>query len=550
MKYRLIASDMDGTLLTTDKRISQRNAAAIRAFTDMGGIFCLCTGRTLVGVAPYVKELGLDSPIISANGAVVAMPDGEILYEFGMSDESARTLYAYARELDLTVCLWSQNLLYANRTDRYVEHYKKVMGIDASIFDDIEPIVSQGILKMIWFADPERMPELHAFLNEKCPADNNWANSTPRMIEFNDVRTSKATAMAYIGEKYGISKDEMIAMGDNFNDLPMLQYAGLSVAMGNAPDEIKEKCSYVTDTNDEDGVGKAIERFATAPISTLINEKIAAGETEIHLPEGRFYEKLHVEADHIKLIGHNTILTYDDYAKKPYNEEELYGTFRSYSAFFRTDLLYMEGVTIENTAGVGEDVGQAVAAYFDCSRGFFLNCTFKGFQDTIFTAPLPEKPVIPNSFKGPNENTERRPSLLSFNKCHIEGDVDFIFGGACALFRDCVIHSKRKGYVCAPSTPKEQKYGYIFFECRFTGDGDGDSYIARPWRKDGACLVYRSEIGKHISKELWHDWDNEEKRQCCRFISDIPGGADFGSLMTKAEEKEMFDFFDVFDQFL
>ncbi len=261
MKYRLVASDMDGTLLTTDKKISERNYNAIRTASEMGCLFCLCSGRTPVGISSYIKELGIDSPIIAANGAVVAMPDGRILYELEMSDESARTLYRCANELDVTVCIWSKELLYANRCDAYIEHYKRVIGVDAEIFDDIEPIIARGVLKMIWFAEPERMPELHEFLNEHCPSDNGWSNSTSRMIEFNDVRVSKATAMEYLGKIYGIKREEMIAMGDNYNDLPMLRYAGLSVAMANAPDDIKAQCDFVTDTNDCDGVGKALERF-------------------------------------------------------------------------------------------------------------------------------------------------------------------------------------------------------------------------------------------------------------------------------------------------
>ncbi len=261
MNYRLVASDMDGTLLTHDKRISEGNLQAIRRAAEKGCIFCLCTGRTYVAVSSYVEQLGLDSPVICANGAVVAMPDGEILYEYGMSENSARILYAYAATLDLTVCVWSGNLLFANRFDKYVAHYTKVTNTTAELFEDIEPIIEKGVLKMIWYADPEKMPELHSFLGKNCPEDTGWANSTPRMIEFNDARTSKATAMAYIGEKYSIKREEMIAVGDNFNDLPMLRFAGLSVAMENAPDEIKAQCDYVTDTNDNDGVGKALEKF-------------------------------------------------------------------------------------------------------------------------------------------------------------------------------------------------------------------------------------------------------------------------------------------------
>lgn len=540
MTYRLAASDMDGTLLTRDKRISQRNAEAVRKTAESGCLFCLCTGRTMVGVKRYIDELGLSSPVIAANGAVVALPSGKVLYEIGMSGDSARALYKSGTELELTMCAWSKEHLYINRVDKYTDHYMEVIGIEAEMIEDFEAIVANGILKIIWYAEPERMPELHGFLEKNCPADTRWANSTARMIEFNDSRVSKATAMEFIGEKYGIDRSEMLAIGDNFNDLPMLMYAGMSVAMGNAPDEVKAKADFVTDTNDNDGVAKALERFIINPLGSLINEKTAVGETRIALPGGRFYEKLHLEAENLSLIGNNTVICYDDYAKKPYEGEELYGTFRSYSAYFRAEQLYMENVTVENTAGRGEDVGQAVAAYFDCRRAYIKNCAFKGWQDTVFTAPLPEKTVIPNSFKGPNDGKEREPSLLYFENCYIEGDIDFIFGGACAIFENCEIRSLRRGYVAAPSTPKEQKYGYIFKNCRFTGEGE--TYIARPWRKDGACTIIDCILGGHISAALWNDWESEEKRECCRFSADIDSTAFFGKKLTDSEKAEINEF--------
>ncbi len=261
MKYRLIASDMDGTLLTSDKRISAENLEAIRRYADKGGIFCLCTGRTVAGIERYAKELSLPFPIIAANGAVVALPNGEVLYEVSMSEASAMTVYGMGAEKNLSLCVWSKNRLYINRRDVYTNHYEKVIGVKAEEIANVEDIMKNGVLKVIWFSEPERMPELHGYLRECCPPDTAWANSTERMIEFNDIGVSKATAMAFVGEKYGIDRESMIAIGDNFNDLPMLAYAGLSVAMGNAPDEVKKQSGFVTDTNDNNGVARAIEKF-------------------------------------------------------------------------------------------------------------------------------------------------------------------------------------------------------------------------------------------------------------------------------------------------
>lgn len=281
----------------------------------------------------------------------------------------------------------------------------------------------------------------------------------------------------------------------------------------------------------------------------IIDNAIAAGRHEASLPAGEYREKLYIDCGRLKLAGADavtTIISWDDCANKHFPDGDKYGTFRSYSAFFRADRLDMSNLTIANTAGFGKEVGQAVAAYFDCREAVIERCRFLGRQDTIFTAPLPERPVIPNSFKGPNDGLERKPSLLYFRDCYIEGDVDFIFGGATAIFDNCELRSLSRphndeSFVAAPSTDADVKYGYIFLNCRFTGDCPaGSTFIARPWRKDGACAVIDCEFGAHISPLGWDDWNgNEEKRRCARFSQSpaVPGRAEWSHSLT-AEQRE------------
>ena len=282
----------------------------------------------------------------------------------------------------------------------------------------------------------------------------------------------------------------------------------------------------------------------------IIDEALASGQEWVRLPAGEYREKLYVECERLYLSGQNAdsvIISWDDCANKYYSDGEKYGTFRSYSAFFRAQRLKMSGLTIANTSGYGENVGQAIAAYFDCREAFITGCRFLGRQDTIFTAPLPQQPVIPNSFKGPNDGLERKPSLLYFRDCYIEGDVDFIFGGATAIFENCELRSLhrpagKESFVAAPSTYRTEKYGYIFLGCRFTGDCPPDStYIARPWRKDGACAVIDCTFGEHISPYGWDDWNgDEEKRRCARFSQSpaFPGRAEWSRDLTPQEREE------------
>lgn len=286
----------------------------------------------------------------------------------------------------------------------------------------------------------------------------------------------------------------------------------------------------------------------------MIDYALREGKCRVELPAGEYREKLYIDCERLELVGESAdsiIISWDDCANKDYTDGDKYGTFRSYSAFFRAQRLSMSGITVANTAGYGKDVGQAVAAYFDCREGCISNCRFLGRQDTIFTAPLPPKPVIPNSFKGPNDGREREPSLLYFRDCYIEGDVDFIFGGATAVFENCELRSLRRpsgseSFVAAPSTDPDVKYGYIFLNCRFTGDcPPASTFIARPWRKDGACAVIDCSFGEHISPLGWDDWGgDEEKRRCARFCQSpaASGRADWSHSLTAEEREEYLAF--------
>lgn len=161
-----------------------------------------------------------------------------------------------------------------------------------------------------------------------------------------------------------------------------------------------------------------------------------------------------------------TILTYGLYARMPSDDIGKLGTFRTYSCFIDTHDFTASNLTFENSAGPGTKVGQALALYVDGDRIAFHDCRFLGNQDTLFTAPLPPKEIEPNGFVGPKQSAPRINGRHFYQRCYIEGDIDFIFGGATAYFEDCEFFSKYTGqpissYVTAASTPEGQEYGYV-----------------------------------------------------------------------------------------
>jgi len=231
--------------------------------------------------------------------------------------------------------------------------------------------------------------------------------------------------------------------------------------------------------------------------------------------EGVYRERLIITRPNLTLIGaspEHTILTYGLYARMPSQDIGKLGTFRSYSCLIDTHDFTARGLTFENSAGKGPDVGQALALYADGDRLLFDNCRFLGGQDTLFTAPLPPKEIEPHGFIGPKESAPRTSGRHYYKNCYIEGDIDFIFGGATAYFENCELHSKDIGqavnsYVTAASTPQGQTYGYVMQSCRFTGSCPPHSaYLGRPWREYAKTVLLDCEIGGHICEEGWDDW--------------------------------------------
>lgn len=251
-------------------------------------------------------------------------------------------------------------------------------------------------------------------------------------------------------------------------------------------------------------------------------DSIAEGNSEriiINIKNGRYKEKLYISRANITLRGENkasTILTYDDYANKLSPSGEKMGTFNSFSTFIGGDNFSAENITFENSAGSGNIYGQALAIYVDGDKAKFKNCNFLGYQDTIFTGPLPPKPRSGNSFGGPRDRGPRKPVRQYYEGCFIKGDVDFIFGSATAVFKECEIFSNNRdmevnGYLTAASTAPGEEFGYVFIDCTLTSDASPNSvYLGRPWRDYAKTTFINCFMGEHIIAEGWHNWNRKE----------------------------------------
>ncbi len=236
----------------------------------------------------------------------------------------------------------------------------------------------------------------------------------------------------------------------------------------------------------------------------------------IIIEEGVYREKLFCDKHSLHIVGRGeVIITNGDGAREKIDAFPKRGTFRSYTAFFSGEFLKMEHITIENHAGRGNDAGQAVALYLDVDCAHLSHVRLAGSQDTLFVAPLPLKEREPNGFLGPRCFAKRKQNALYFDQGFIQGGVDFIFGGADALFRNSLICSSDAGFVTAPSTP-DKAIGLVFDHCTFTAKEHVEPrsvFLMRPWREHGKASFLSCRFGPHIHPSLRIDWTGRDGRE-------------------------------------
>jgi len=233
------------------------------------------------------------------------------------------------------------------------------------------------------------------------------------------------------------------------------------------------------------------EAIAAAPTGTRANPVI------IHIKPGIYKELIYVQREKrfVRLIGEDaarTVLTYGLHANMTGLDGKPIGTFRTPTAVIDADDFIVENITFENSAG---PVGQALAIRIDGDRVAFRNCRFLGWQDTIFT------------------NRGRH----YFEDCYIEGHVDFIFGGSTAFFERCHIRCLKDGYITAASTPDDHVYGFVFSNCKITGESNVKTYLGRPWRSYSSVLFLNTDMSAVVRPEGWNNWNQPDREKTSRY---------------------------------
>jgi len=265
MKYKLIASDMDGTLVNDKSELTERTKAAIINTVNAGVLFVTATGRPFCNVQTVNELFDKDMPFIVFNGAAAYMGKSEkLLFERFLDFDLAAEAFNIGQKIGIPQILWTGPQLWANhRCEETIQYAKFSKGLEMSIVTDLTAIKGEvpGISKVLWIDDPASIKGLSAEMRAHFGNRLKCVSSMAHFLEFVSIDAGKGAALAEIGRLFGIDKSEMIAVGDAYNDACMLEYAGFGVAVENAPDDIKAICDYVTLSNNDDGVAEVIDRF-------------------------------------------------------------------------------------------------------------------------------------------------------------------------------------------------------------------------------------------------------------------------------------------------
>jgi Cof subfamily protein (haloacid dehalogenase superfamily) len=262
VRYRLLVLDLDGTVRSRVHGITPGVLAAVAAARARGVRICVATGRMWPSAQPWVRALGADSPAILYNGGqVLDFASGHTLYERRLPRDAARGALGLARRVaDVQPLLYTRDRVFAERRHPLADAYALDDGLSYEIVPSLDVLLDVDPYKLLVIGPSERVDTLQGTVRQ-AGLPVHAVKSEPVYLEILPPGVSKGTALLAMGEILGIPSSSTIAVGDNWNDLEMIEAAGLGVAMRSAPAGVRARADHVCGTAEEEGVREVIERF-------------------------------------------------------------------------------------------------------------------------------------------------------------------------------------------------------------------------------------------------------------------------------------------------
>ncbi len=274
MLFKIIALDIDGTLTNSKKIITEKTRKQLIRYQKNGGIVVLASGRPTQGILPYAKILGLKQYggyILSYNGGcIIECATGRIIYQDKLPLEYIPEICSIIKDYPVGINTYQGDRIIAgNHINKYTELEARINRMEMSITDDFAGYVSFDITKCLLHGEPEVIAELEKLFADKYGDKLGIFRSEPFFLEIVPKEIDKAQSLGRLLKVLSLNVDECIAFGDGFNDISMLRYAGLGVAMSNASDTVKQSADYVARSNDEDGIAVLLSEMGRSVFPSL-----------------------------------------------------------------------------------------------------------------------------------------------------------------------------------------------------------------------------------------------------------------------------------------
>ncbi|MCD5325392.1 MULTISPECIES: Cof-type HAD-IIB family hydrolase [Pontibacillus] len=272
MSYQMIILDLDDTLLGNDHSISERNKQALMKVQEQGDKVVLASGRPTYGMVPFAKELSLaeyGSFILSFNGGkIINCQTNEEFFSQTLSIDAVSRLEEISKRENVQIHTYVGEEIVTAEANRYTSIESDLTGLPIKLVDSFMDGVTEPVVKVLMVGEPEHLQAVEKKLQDELGDEFSVMRSKPFFLEFTAKGITKGTSIEKLIDELGIKREEVIAMGDSYNDQEMIEFAGLGVAMGNAPEDIKEIADFVADTNVNDGVAQVVEKFLLKENST------------------------------------------------------------------------------------------------------------------------------------------------------------------------------------------------------------------------------------------------------------------------------------------
>ena len=265
--YKLVALDLDGTLIDHDLDISQRVRRAVARMQADGIVGCLVTGRMYRAAVPFARELGFDAPVICYQGAAILDPStDEVLRHAALRNEVVRELIAAAESDGVHLQLYRNDEYYAESRNRFSDMYARLAKMQPVVVPSLrEAFAYSPATKAVVIADAADAQRYEARTRERFDGRAYVTRSLPEFVEILDPSVDKGDALRFVAARLGVGMDEVVAIGDSWNDAPLLRAAGFAIAMGSSPAELRDVADAVVGDVAHDGVAEAIENYVLGP---------------------------------------------------------------------------------------------------------------------------------------------------------------------------------------------------------------------------------------------------------------------------------------------